>query len=90
MSDLSKMTLESFLWSINSLHHTNLRPRLGKLRLPVLGVFGRGDKIVDPRQSELLRPIPGARVEMLSGSRHFPMLDEPDKFNSIVLSYLAS
>lgn len=90
MHDLSKMTLESFLWSINSLHHTNLQPRLGKLRLPLLGVYGRGDKIVDPRQAELLRPIPAARVEILAGSRHFPMLDEPDKFSSIVLSYLAS
>ncbi len=90
MHDLSKMTLESFLWSINSLHHTNLRPRLGKLRLPVLGAYGRGDKIVNPHQADLLRPIPTARVEILTGSRHFPMLDEPEKFNSIVLSYLAS
>lgn len=90
MHDLSKMTLESFLWSINSLHHTNLQPRLGKLRQPVLGAYGRGDKIVNPRQADLLRSIPTARVEILTGSRHFPMLDEPDKFNSIVLSYLAS
>jgi len=90
MHDLSKMTLESFLWSINSLHHTNLQPRLGNLRRPLLGAYGRGDKIVDPRQANLLRPIPSARVEILNGSRHFPMLDEPDKFNSIVLSYLSS
>lgn len=90
MHDLSKMTLESFLWSINSLHHTNLQPRLGNLRLPLLGAYGRGDRIVDPRQADLLRPIPRARVEILNGSRHFPMLDEPDKFNSIVLSYLTS
>ena len=90
MHDLSKMTLESFLWSINSLHHTNLRPRLGELRVRMLGAYGRGDKIVNPRQAELLRPLPGAQVEMFSASRHFPMLDEPDKFNSIMLSYLAS
>ncbi|MBN1137427.1 MAG: alpha/beta hydrolase [Anaerolineae bacterium] len=90
MHDLSKMTLESFLWSINSLHHTNLQPRLGTLRVPLLGVYGRGDKIVDPRQADLLRSVPVARVETLTGSRHFPMLDEPDKFNSVLLSYLAS
>ena len=90
MNDLSKMTLESFLWSINSLHHTNLQPRLGKLRQPVLGAYGRGDKIVDPRQANLLRSVPSARVEILTRSRHFPMLDEPEKFNSILLSYQAS
>jgi len=90
MRDLSKMTLESFLWSIHSLHRTDLRPRLGSLRMPALGVYGRGDKIVDPRQAELFDLIANARVEVLNGARHFPMLDEPDRFNSILLSFLAA
>jgi len=89
MHDLSKMTLESFLWSIHSLHHTDLRPRLGTLRMPVLGVYGRGDKIVDPRQSELFRRLANARVEMMDRSRHFPMLDEPESFHPVLMSFLA-
>jgi pimeloyl-ACP methyl ester carboxylesterase len=89
MRDLSKMTLESFLWSIHSLHRTDLRPRLGMLRVPALGVYGRGDKIVDPRQGRLFDRVSGARVEMLPGSRHFPMLDEPERFYSVVRSFLA-
>jgi pimeloyl-ACP methyl ester carboxylesterase len=89
MRDLSKMTLESFLWSIHSLHHTDLRPRLGTLRMPALGVYGRGDKIVDPRQSELFERIANSRVEMLNGSRHFPMLDEPQSFQSVVSRFLS-
>jgi pimeloyl-ACP methyl ester carboxylesterase len=88
MNDLSKMTLESFLWSIHSLHHTDLRPRLTSLRMPIMGVYGRGDKIVNPKQSDLLKQVANSRVEMLSGSRHFPMLDEPDKFYTILASYL--
>lgn len=88
MRDLSKMTLESFLWSIHSLHHTDLRPRLSTLRMPALGVYGRGDKIVDPRQAKLFDRIANARVEMLARSRHFPMLDEPQKFHSIVQSFV--
>jgi pimeloyl-ACP methyl ester carboxylesterase len=90
MRDLSRMTLESFLWSIHSLHHTDLRPRLGALRMPTLGVYGRGDKIVDPQQSRLFERVANSRVEIMNGSRHFPMLDEPDAFNSIVLSFLDS
>ena len=89
MRDLSKMTLESFLWSIHSLHHTDLRPGLGRLRMPALGVYGRGDKIVDPHQAELFRLVADGRVEILDGSRHFPMLDEPDRFYSILLGFLA-
>jgi pimeloyl-ACP methyl ester carboxylesterase len=90
MRDLSRMTLESFLWSIHSLHHTDLSPRLGALRMPVLGVYGWGDKIVDPRQSELFQRVAHARVEMLDVSRHFPMLDEPAAFHSILLSFLSN
>lgn len=89
MRDLSKMTLESFLWSINSLHYTDLRPRLHTLRMPALGVYGRGDKIVDPRQAELFDQIAVSRVELMQGARHFPMLDKPDGFYSIALSFLA-
>jgi pimeloyl-ACP methyl ester carboxylesterase len=90
MRDLSKMTLESFLWSIHSLHHTDLRPRLGTLRMPSLGVYGRGDKIVNPQQARLFERVANSRVEMMAGSRHFPMLDEPDDFYSIILSFLSS
>lgn len=89
MHDLSKMTLESFLWSIHSLHHTDLSSRIGELQMPTLGVYGRGDKIVDPRQAELFRGIPVARVEMMAGSRHFPMLDEPEEFYSVLTDFLA-
>jgi pimeloyl-ACP methyl ester carboxylesterase len=89
MRDLSKMTLESFLWSIHSLHHTNLQPRLGTLRVPSLAVYGRGDKIVDPRQARLFDRIANSRVAMLDRSRHFPMLDEPENFYSILLRFLS-
>lgn len=89
MRDLSKMTLESFLWSIHSLHHTNLHPRLGTLRVPSLAVYGRGDKIVDPRQARLFDRIANSNVVMLNRSRHFPMLDEPENFHSILLRFLS-
>lgn len=88
MRDLSKMTLESFLLSISSLHHTDLSPALHTLRMPALGVYGRGDKIVDPRQAELFDQVAGARVEVMQGARHFPMLDEPEKFYSTALNFL--
>jgi 2-hydroxy-6-oxo-octa-2,4-dienoate hydrolase len=90
MRDLSRMTLESFLWSIHSLHHTDLRPRLGTLRMPSLGVYGRGDKIVNPQQSRLFEPIANSRVEVMDKSRHFPMLDEPENFYAVLLSFLSS
>lgn len=90
MRDLSKMTLESFLWSIHSLHHTDLTSRISRLRMPALGVYGKGDKIVDPRQAQLFHRIADSRIELMSGARHFPMLDDPASFHPILSSFLAS
>jgi pimeloyl-ACP methyl ester carboxylesterase len=90
MRDLERMTLESFLWSIHSLHKTDLSSRMPFLRMPALGVYGLGDKIVNPRQAQHFERLANARVEMLPRSRHFPMLDEPERFHAIVRDYLAA
>jgi len=87
--DLSRTTLESFHYSIASLRDTDLRPRLGEIRVPVLGVFGRVDRIVDPGQGEVLaQGIPMAEVRYFERSGHFPMLDEPEQFYQTLCEFL--
>lgn len=87
--DLSRTSLESFLLSIASLRRTDLRPRLSEVNIPVMGVYGVGDNIVDPRQRQVLAAaVRHARIEVLDGSRHFPMLDEPERFNGLLRSFL--
>lgn len=89
--DLSQTTLEAFFRSIASLHSTDLRPRLPEVRVPTLGIYGRGDNIVHPGQAQIIaESIPHARVEMLDGSKHFAMLDEPERFTCILQDFLAS
>ncbi len=87
--DVNKTSTESFFRSIGDLHHTDLRSKLPRIRVPAIGIFGVRDNIVHPNQSELLkRGLPDAHVEMMKSSRHFPMLDEPDQFNSFLLEFL--
>jgi pimeloyl-ACP methyl ester carboxylesterase len=89
--DIGKTNTESFFRSIGDLHRTDLRGHIHRLTIPTLGVFGVHDNIVNPNQSKLLtRGVPQARVEMLDASRHFPMLDEPEKFIQIVQEFLAA
>jgi pimeloyl-ACP methyl ester carboxylesterase len=89
--DLSQLTLESFLWSIRSLRDTDLRDRIGAIRVPALGVYGMGDAVVNPDQAEeISNRIPDAQVAMLRRARHFPMLDDPDRFMSVLLEFLHS
>jgi pimeloyl-ACP methyl ester carboxylesterase len=87
--DLSRTTVDSFFSSIGSLRRTDLRPRLPEIQAPVMGIYGRRDVIVHPRQYQPLRAgVPHARIEVMPGSGHFPMLDEPDKYLSLIRSFL--
>jgi pimeloyl-ACP methyl ester carboxylesterase len=89
--DISKSNAESFFRSIGDLHRTDLRAQMYKLHVPTLGVFGARDNIVNPNQSQVLaRGVPQARVEIMKASRHFPMLDEPERFIQIVQEFLAA
>lgn len=87
--DLSRTTLESFHYSIASLRQTDLRPRLNEIRVPTLGIYGQIDRIVDPRQSEVLaRGTPMAEIRYFEHSGHFPMLDEPQRFYQTLHEFL--
>lgn len=88
--DLSRTTLESFLFSIASLRRTDLRPRLHEIGVPTLGIYGGGDNIVHPKQYEPLQAgVPQAEIKIMQNARHFPMLDQPDEFLHIVREFLA-
>jgi pimeloyl-ACP methyl ester carboxylesterase len=87
--DLSRTTLESFHYSIASLRETDLRSRLGEIQVPAMGVYGRVDRIVDPRQGEVLaQGAPEAVVYYFERSGHFPMLDESERFYRILCEFL--
>ena len=87
--DLSKTTLESFLLSIASLRRTDLRPRMREIRIPVMGMFGDRDNIVNPRQWKTLKDhVPHARIERYKNAGHFIMLDEPRHFMLTLKEFL--
>jgi pimeloyl-ACP methyl ester carboxylesterase len=89
--DLSQTTVASFFSSIGSLAHTDLRPQLNEMHLPVMGVYGLRDVIVHPRQYAVLQDsIHHAHIEIMPRSGHFPMLDEPDVYLRYVQAFLES
>jgi pimeloyl-ACP methyl ester carboxylesterase len=88
-TDLSRTTMESFHYSIASLRRTDLRPRLSEIQVPVLGIYGRTDRIVDPKQREVLaRAVSSAQIDYFERSGHFPMLDEPERFYQSLSEFL--
>jgi pimeloyl-ACP methyl ester carboxylesterase len=90
LQDVDRTSTDSFFRSIGDLRNTDLSGQLGRLSVPVLGVYGLHDNIVNPNQLAVLRQtVPGSQTIMLSQSRHFPMLDEPEQFNAAVRQFLA-
>ncbi len=87
--DISSTTVESFFSSIGSLRRTDLRPQLGAIHVPTMGMYGARDVIVNPKQYEPLQAgIKQTRVEVMPNSGHFPMIDEPDKYLALIRSFL--
>jgi len=87
--DLSRTTWESFSASIRDLRLTDLRPQLSELHIPAMGIYGRKDNIVNPKQGELMRKgIKNHVIHYFEKSGHFPMLDERDRFHATILEFL--
>lgn len=89
--DVSHTTMEAFFQSINDLGRVDLRPRLGEIHIPVWGIFGKRDNIVNPNQAGVMsQEIPHATIQILQHSRHFPMCDQPEVFLDILSRFLAA
>lgn len=87
--DLSRTTVESFSASIRDLRQTDLRPRLHECRVPAMGIYGRKDNIVNPKQGEVIRKgIKNHVVHYFEDSGHFPMLDQTELFHQRILEFL--
>ncbi len=89
--DTDQTTAQSFFESIGTLRKTDLRPRLHEIDVPVMGIYGEKDVIVNPNQHRTLAEgIEHAQIELRSDSGHFTMLDEPDFFIDKVREFLRS
>jgi len=87
--DLSKTTVESFLRSIASLRRTDLRPSLGQVHIPAMGMYGDRDKIVHPMQWQpMLAGIPQSQIVRFPKAGHFSMLEEPTEFSQKLKAFL--
>ncbi len=87
--DISNVTADSFFQSIGTLRDTDLRSQIGEIKVPVLGIYGKHDRIVNPRQSKVLQQYaPQSKLAWFENSGHFPMMDEPDRFHATVRDFL--
>ncbi len=72
------------------LKQENLPSRLTALGLPVLVIFGTDDHRCRSSSAAAYRAVPGARVELLPGVGHTPMLEDPQTTGKLVLDFAAA
>ena len=90
-ADLSQTTLESFLLSIKSLRDTDLSADLDKIPVPLMGIYGKKDVIVSPKQHKVIQELARyPQVVYMQDAGHFAMLDDPEFFLKTVQDFLAS
>jgi proline iminopeptidase len=76
----------SEFYSTGNLRDYDRTARLGELRLPVLFLTGRYDEATPETVADFHRLVPGSEFVVLENSAHMSMLDEPEKFMSVVRS----
>jgi pimeloyl-ACP methyl ester carboxylesterase len=70
---------------------TDLRPELAKINTPALLLYPvdstlkvNGTQRVDELYQGAYKPMPNVIILRVDGSRHFIMLDQPEKFDELV------
>jgi 3-oxoadipate enol-lactonase len=74
-----------------ALAELDLRPQLGKVKVPVLVLVGEHDEATPPPMShELAAGLPQARLEIIPGCAHVPQLQAPEVFLDMIGDFLAA
>ncbi|MEU6764148.1 alpha/beta hydrolase [Streptomyces sp. NPDC046853] len=64
--------------------------RLASLDVPVLVISGGADPRWDPSSAHRYETVPGARVELLPGIGHIPLLEAPQTTGRLLLEFTAA
>ncbi|MGH8876814.1 MAG: alpha/beta fold hydrolase, partial [Stackebrandtia sp.] len=72
------------------LEDTTLPDRLTTVDKPLLVIFGKEDKRWKSSSAADYRTVSGAKVELLPGTGHTPMLEDPSRSAELLLDFTAN
>ncbi len=73
----------------DSLEGFDLRPRLSEIEVPTLVIAGDSDLSVTPeRARETANALANSKLLVINNSGHYPFIEQPEAFNSVVLLFL--
>jgi pimeloyl-ACP methyl ester carboxylesterase len=80
----------AYIASFNAIVGWGVQERLGTIRCPTLVISADHDYTPVAVKQHYVTLIPDARLEVIEDSRHATPLDQPDRFNQILLRFLAT
>jgi pimeloyl-ACP methyl ester carboxylesterase len=76
--------------SLDYMRQQSLPARLAPLGLPLLVIFGAEDARYPSSSAAAYHDVPGARVELLPGVGHTPMLEDPQTTATLLLEFVGA
>ncbi|UCF21524.1 MAG: alpha/beta fold hydrolase, partial [Gemmatimonadota bacterium] len=74
---------------IHHLRGFDVRPALKRVRAPTLIIWGAKDSLTPPGHGAMFADrLPNARLEMVPGARHLPMISHPEVVSRLVVRFL--
>ncbi len=88
----SRQTVAGIVGALKGLRdRPDANPDLGAVAVPTLVLVGRDDTLTPPAKSEeMAARIPNARLVVLDGAGHLSNLEQPERFNAALRSFLQS
>jgi proline iminopeptidase len=74
--------------AVGTLRSYDVTPRLAELKAPVLFTVGREDEITPEAVAHYASLVGGASVEVIEGSAHMTMNDQPERYERVVRAFL--
>jgi 2-hydroxy-6-oxonona-2,4-dienedioate hydrolase len=79
----------AFLSAILGIKYSNLEPKLGKIHVPTLIVWGKQDKIIPVEYaSSFVESIRNSKFAEMEDCGHVPFVEQPKRFAEILLDFL--
>jgi 3-oxoadipate enol-lactonase len=82
---LTRTPKDGYLSACNALRQADLRPGLGRIKVPTLCIVGDEDGSTPVALvREVAEAIEGARFEIIAGAGHLPNLEKPDVVRALI------
>jgi pimeloyl-ACP methyl ester carboxylesterase len=95
VADVKQLTYTAFRTAHDdSIAYETEKPVVARLSAlspvpPLLVIFGSRDALVAPESAKLYERVPGAKVVILDGPGHSPMVEAPDKTLALIEDFLS-